>query len=116
MTRWAHLIFPCAHQRIFRKSHSTAKYFPLLVCKEWELLKLSLIVFEIYLNYVYVCECLLGYVHVNAVTERPEEPKPLELGLQLSVSCLAWVLETELGSSQRAVFALSRWAVSSAPI
>lgn len=72
--------------------NSTAKHFPLLLCKEWELLKLSLNVFEIYfivLNYVHVCACPLGYVHVNAVAERPEEPKPLELGLQLSVSCLA---------------------------
>jgi hypothetical protein len=45
-----------------------------------------------------VCSCLW----------RQRASDPLELELQAVVSCLMWVLETEPGSSARAVSALNR--------
>lgn len=51
-----------------------------------------------------------GHAHrisgVNGVLERP--PDPLELELYVVVSCLTWALDTELGSSTRAVGALDQ--------
>lgn len=40
----------------------------------------------------------------------------LELKLQVAVSCLMWVLETELGSSARAASALDSWPCTSLPV
>lgn len=42
----------------------------------------------------------------NGILERP--PDPLELELYAVVSCLIWALDTELGSSTRAVGALNQ--------
>ena len=55
-----------------------------------------------------MCACV--YEHVNAAvhrSQRPEASDPLELKLQLAVSCQMWVLGTELRPSARAASALN---------
>lgn len=52
--------------------------------------------------------CIWGYVHVNVVAGRDQRCEdPLELELQLILSCLMQVLGIEFGFSAKAAWTLS---------
>lgn len=59
----------------------------------------NLVLFFYKCNCIYVClpDCLyVYYVYVGAYIVQMKEYEPLKLELQVTVSCSAWVLETEL--------------------
>lgn len=59
-----------------------------------------------------MCTWMWECVHVSAGVPRVSDP--FELKLQVIVSCPAWMLDTELGFSVRAMHALHGWASSPA--
>jgi hypothetical protein len=62
------------------------------------------------------CVCLWLYVIYVYASGKPDEATgPLELELQVVLSCPVLVLGTELRSSARAGSALNCWAISVAP-
>lgn len=78
----------------------------------------SPIYFSFWTTLVYLSRC--GHVHVSAGLWRSKKgaartSDPLQLEWHVVVSCLLWVLGTELESFIRAVLASNRWAVSPAP-
>lgn len=54
--------------------------------------------------YVSVCGCMHVHVCIGTLGSRKRVLDPMELQLQEGVSCLMWVLATELRSSGKAVY------------
>lgn len=62
--------------------------------------------------FLFLCVCVCVYKYLN----RPEEVSDLlELELEVVLSCLTWVLRTQLTSSGRTV-SIKHCCVSSAPL
>lgn len=66
-----------------------------------------------FINYFYLCMCLcLGIVMYRCPRRPGESVGPPGARVQAAVSCLAWVLGTELRLSARAANAPNSWATS----
>lgn len=72
---------------------------------------LTVISKTVYFSYVHTCVSVYGFAHVNSESRRLD---PWSWSYRWwCVSCLMWVLGTELGSSVRvALQLLSHWAIS----
>jgi hypothetical protein len=69
-----------------------------------------------FINYVFFLYFIFTYgcMHLSVCLEKAKVPAPLELEFEVVVSWPALVLEIELGSSGKAVYALNCWALSPA--